>query len=128
VAVNSHPVDRILRELPAVNGLDVELLMRLLLKVRKLRNTFNLTDKSLFELIYPFCKSSLSERVDEALRALVDFDQFHDVIQYFIPRRMFKRLRQDMVDRLQREEESLSAYAESIKGAARALCLSLSSP
>ena len=39
---------------------------------------------------------------------------------------MFEQLRQDMFGRLQREEESLSTYAESIKDAATALRLSLS--
>jgi hypothetical protein len=98
-----HPVDRVLRELPTVSGLDVEPLLRFLLKVRKLRDTFNLADRPLLELIYPFCKSPLSERVAEALRSSVDFDQFYeDVIQYFIPRRMFEQLRQDMFGRLQR--------------------------
>jgi hypothetical protein len=79
------------------------------------------------ELIYPFCKSPLRERVAEALGASVDFDQFHeDAIQYFVSRRVFEQLRQEMFGRLQREEESLSTYAQSIKDAATVLRLSLS--
>ena len=117
-----HPVDRELRELPTVSGLDVEPLLQFLLKVRKLRDTFNVADRPLLELIHTFCKSPLRERVIEALRTSVDFDRFHeDVIQYVVPRRRFEQLCQDMFGRLQREEESLSAYAESIKDAATVL-------
>jgi hypothetical protein len=97
-----HPVDTVLRELPTVSGLDVESLLRFLLKVCKLRDIYYLEDRPLLELIYPFCKSPLSERVAEVLRTSVDFDQFYDdVIQYFIPRRMFEQLHQDMFGRLQ---------------------------
>jgi hypothetical protein len=52
-----HPVDRVLRELPSVSGLDVKPLLRFLLKVRKIRDTFNLGDKPLLDLIYPFAKA-----------------------------------------------------------------------
>ena len=98
-----------------------------MLKVRKLRDTFNVADRPLLELIHTFCKSPLRERVIEALRTSVDFDRFHeDVIQYVVPRRRFEQLRQDMFGRLQREEESLSAYAESIKDAVTVLRLALS--
>ena len=98
-----------------------------MLKVRKLRDTFNVADRPLLELIHTFCKSPLRERVIEALRTSVDFDRFHeDVIQYVVPRRRFEQLCQDMFGRLQREEESLSAYAESIKDAATVLRLALS--
>jgi hypothetical protein len=122
-----HPAERILRELPSVNGLDVNLLLQFLTKILEIRAVFTVTDQVLLQEIYPYCKEPLSNHVQQALNNGRAFDQLHeDIILSFIPRRRFDHLREERVARLQREEESLSAYSNAVKKAAQVLRLSLS--
>jgi hypothetical protein len=62
-----------------------------------------------------------------ALTRRFTFEQFHsDVLQFFVPRRIFDNLKQDLYGRLQREKESFQAYASSIRDAATVLRLPVS--
>jgi hypothetical protein len=122
-----HPVERLLRQLLSVDGLEVRQLLKFLAQVLKIRTIFSLPDAQLLETIYPYCKGPLGTRVRDALLAGHNFDNFHsDLILFFIPRRMFDSLRQELFGRLQREDETLAEYVESIKDAAAVLKLSLS--
>ena len=122
-----NPVEKLLRELISVDGMDVRLLLRFLAQVLNIRNIFSLPDVQLLAMIYPYCKGPLSTQVRDALQAGQTFDDFHNnLILFFIPRRMFDSLRQELFGRLQKEEETLAEYVESIKEAAAVLKLSLS--
>jgi hypothetical protein len=117
-----HPVDRMLKQLPLVDGLEVNSLLQFLKSILQIRAVFTVTDQVLLQVIYPYCKKPLSNRAQQALSNDWNFDQFHeDVICSFDPRRRFDRLRQEMFGRLQREDESLVAYSDATKQAAQVL-------
>jgi hypothetical protein len=87
----------------------------------------NVSDRVLLQVIYPYCKKHLNNRIQQAVSDKWSFDQFpEDVIWPFVPGRRFDRLRQEMFGRLQREEEALAAYSAATKQAAQVLRLSLS--
>lgn len=123
----SHPVERLLRELPAADGLEIHSLLDFLPTVIKIRTFFSIPDKTLLEIIYSYCRESLSGRVNAALVASLTFGQFHmDLLRFFVPRRMFDVLKQDLFGRLQGQDESFSAYVNSIKDTATILQLPVS--
>jgi stress-induced morphogen len=56
-----------------------------------------------------------------------DLAQFHgDVLRFFIPKRLFEKLKQFMFGRVQRKDESFSSYVNSVKDAAVVLQLPVS--
>jgi hypothetical protein len=121
-----NPVEKLLKELISVDGMDVRLLLRFLAQVLNIRNIVSLPDAQLLAMIYPYCKGPLSARVRDAIQKGQTFDDFHNnLILFFVPRRMFDNLRQEFFGRLQKEEETLAVYVESIKEAAAVLKLSL---
>jgi hypothetical protein len=92
--------------------------------VSKIRTLCPVSDRALFEVIYPYCREPLCARVSVALHSNLTFAQFHgDVLRIFIPKRLFEKLKQDMFGCLQREDESLSSYVYSVKDAAEVLQL-----
>jgi hypothetical protein len=76
----------------------------------------------LLELIFPFCEDALGARVSLAINNGWSFVQFHrDCLDYFLPRRLYERLRQDRYHRLQAKGESFATYINRIKQAAAVL-------
>jgi hypothetical protein len=119
-----HPAERLLRELPVVDGLQAKELLHFLGLVIKIRTLFPMSDLALLEIIYPYCREPLCARVSAALGSRLSFAQFHaDVLQFFVPKRLFDTLRQDLFGRLQGENEPFSSYVSSIKQAAVVLKL-----
>jgi hypothetical protein len=75
-----HPAERILIELPLVNGLDVNFLLQFLKKVLEIRAVFTVTDQVLLQVTYPYCKEPLSNHVQQARNSGWGFDELHDHI------------------------------------------------
>jgi hypothetical protein len=122
-----HPVDRMLKQLPSVDGSEANALLQFLQRVIEIRAVCNITNQVLLQVICPYYKKLLSSRIKHALSHDWSFDQFHgDVICSFVPRRRFNRLKQEICGRLQREQESLATYFEDFKQAALVLRFSLS--
>jgi hypothetical protein len=65
--------------------------------------------------------------VNLALISGSSFEQFHfDVLQFFVPGRLFESLKQNLFRRLQHSDESFPAYVSSIRDAALVLELPVS--
>ena len=80
-----------------------------------------MSGKTLLELIYPYCRGSMAERM--TLRGGGSIDSFHgEVLDAFIP----GQLRQKHFYRVQANGESLANFVVSIKDSARILRLVLS--
>jgi hypothetical protein len=59
----THPVEGLLRELPVVDGLEVKALLDFFRKVIKIHTLCTISDRALFEVIYPNCREPLCARV-----------------------------------------------------------------
>jgi hypothetical protein len=86
-----------------------------------------LTDSQLLELMFPHCQEALASKVVVALQEGWTFERFHrDMLDSFIPRRLFEKLRRERYESLQREEEPFAMYINSIKATAVVLRLPVS--
>jgi hypothetical protein len=101
-----------LHELPVVDGLDLKALLEFLRKVINIRTLFPMSDRALFEVIYPFCR----EPSDCGFTFPFDFRAIPlGCTSIFYSQMLFEKLKQDMFWRLQREDESFSSYVNSVK-------------
>jgi hypothetical protein len=121
-----HPMETLLCEIPVISWLEVEPLLQFLTKVLEMRDHFGLPDRQVFDIIYPRCLEPLRARVNFALSQRFTVDQFQgDVLEHLVPRCLFDNLKQELFGRLQRADESFTAYVTSLKQAARVLKLPL---
>jgi hypothetical protein len=51
-----HPVDRMLKQLPLVDGLEVNALLQFLQKILEICMVFSITDQVLLQVLSPYCK------------------------------------------------------------------------
>ena len=117
-----HPLEPLLKSLPVVNGLEFEKLLDFLTTVLKIRRLGQIFDSQLFEVLYPFCREPLAERLLSARAQNMKFERFHElVLEYFIPRRIYQQLRQERFSRVQGENEKFAQYVNQIKEAAAVL-------
>jgi hypothetical protein len=99
-----HPLKPLLKSLPVVNSLEFEKLLDFLIIVLKIRRLGQILDWQLFEVLYPFCREPLAERLLSARAQNKKFERSHElVLEYFIPRRIYQQLRQERFSRLQGE-------------------------
>jgi hypothetical protein len=66
----THPLNHILKELPVVDGTDVNLLCDFLLKVLKIRQVGQFPDQTIYEVMYPYCRGELLAFVTNTIKAL----------------------------------------------------------
>ena len=65
-----HPLSHLPKELPVVNGTDVNLLCDFLLKVLRIRQVGQMADQAIYEITYPYCRSELIALVTNAVTAM----------------------------------------------------------
>lgn len=117
-----NPLGLILQQLPSVDGLNVGELMQFFRVLYEVRAFPGMTEAYLMHLIFPHCRSPLSEKLLSCLGRGGTFDDFHRLtLESFIPGRLLKNLQKEHVDRLQQPGETLANYAVSIKQAAKVL-------
>lgn len=122
-----HPIEGLLKRLPRINGLQVDQLLVFLTEVIRIRDLSMLTDVQLLELIFPYCLDALAGKVMAALQGTWEFERLHrEILECFIPRRLFEQLRREKYERLQRDGETFATYICSVKDAARVLRLPVS--
>ena len=122
-----NPLSDVIQRLPVVDGLDPEALLKFLRIFFQLADFPGLSERTLLELIYPYCRGSMAERVTSTLRDGGGIDHFHrEVLDAFVPGRLHDRLRHKHFYRVQASGESLAHFISSVKDAARILRLGLS--
>jgi len=83
-------------------------------------------DRTLMELILPFCLRPLSDKVLNSLREGVSFNQLHsEILNSFIPLRVMERLKLQHLFRPQRALEGLSSYVSDIRVVSQVLCVGM---
>jgi hypothetical protein len=117
-----HPLTQLLKELPLVDGTDVNRLCDFLLKILHIRQVGQMSDQTVFEIMYPYCRGELLAFVTNALTVRESFEHFHArLLGQFIPARQIPQLRAERYERAQFEGQSLATYVQSIRDAARML-------
>ena len=106
-----HPLSHLLKELPIVDGTDVNLLCDFLLKVIKIRQVGQMNDSAIYKLMYPYCRGELLVLVTQAIITRETFENFHArSLGHFVPSREMSQLRIARCERVQWEGEHFSTY------------------
>jgi len=110
-----HPLSHLLKELLVVDGTDGNLLCDLL-KVLKVHQVGPMTDLTVYEIMYPYCRGELLAFVTDAITAIESFEIFNArLLGQFIPSRQISQLRAERYKRVQFEGEPLATYVQSIR-------------
>ena len=122
-----NPIYDLLRRLPVVDGLDLDQLVKFFEGIFGIYDFPGVTGASLLNMIYPYCRAPLLDRVVWHLGAGGDFDAFHrDVLELFMPGRLRDQMRQRLFYRVQGHGKKLNVFINSIKSAARVLRVDVS--
>lgn len=114
-----NPLEKMVRDLPHIDGLDRELLLKFIGRILRMKEQPHLQDEELFDCIFPFTSPPLSDLIRSAMDQPLTFEEFHtELLRQFFPRASFAYSR---VDRRQGETESLSSYVQDIIFSARVL-------
>ena len=65
-----NPLSSIIQQLPVVDGLDVDKLMGFFRILFQLSDFPGMSDGTLLELVYPYCRGSVAERVAHTIQCL----------------------------------------------------------
>jgi hypothetical protein len=107
-----HPLSHLVKELPVVDGIDVNLLCDFLAQVLKIRYVGQMAERTIYEIMYPCCRGELLTLVTQAITAKESFENFHArALGQFIPSRQMSQLRAASYERVQFEGESFATYA-----------------
>lgn len=119
-----NPIDKILNQLPKSDGSSIEILLKFLRLSVFIFNGFPEVREHLLVVLVPYTLGSLNRCLTRDLRR--GFQQFHkEVIDAFIPDRVFSTLKQNLFLRCQGNLESLSEYISDIREAKEILRLEL---
>lgn len=119
-----NPVQDLIKNLSLTDGLNVSQLLDFLRVTIKIKKCGLLSDNNLLILLMPYVSGPLLDKVQCAIKQNFSFDIFHqDLINTFIPSRLFFQLQQELFYRLQKTNEPFSFFIQSIKDSAELLKL-----
>jgi hypothetical protein len=117
-----NPLKHLLKNLPIVDGNEVEQLCDFLLQALNIRRVAQVAVPMIYEILLPYCRGELLVALQHAMCIRENFDLFHErVLRQFISARSLYQLRGRKYERVQRLHEPLSAYVQSIREAAAVL-------
>ena len=118
----NNPLCYLLKALPVVDGNDAHALCAFLLKVINIRKVGRISQPTIYELLYPYCRGELLNCLNQALEEREPFEHFHArLLHHFIPARQLSILRMEKYERVQEEQESLAMYVQAVREAALVL-------
>jgi hypothetical protein len=117
-----HPFSSLLKELPVVDGTNVDRLWEFLLQALRMVHVGQFSMPNIYEVFYPFCKGEVLMLLEQALVATESFEVFHEhLLQRFIPARLLLQLRVERYERVQAHDEPLASYVRAVREAASVL-------
>ena len=121
-----NPLSQIFQRLPVVDGLEVDKLLPFFKTLFQLSDFPGMSDRTLLELAYTYCRGSMAERVAHTLRCEGSVAAFHrEVLDAFVHGRLLQKLRHKHFYRVQSRGESLACIVQSVRDAAQILGLGL---
>jgi hypothetical protein len=122
-----NPVAPMVQRLGIVDGLNPMRLIDFLMDVLKILEVPGINGKDLLQLLMPYCRSPLAERLYEVLHEGGDFDDFHELaLAFFVPKRVMERLKADRIFRIQRQGEDMGHFVKDVKRTCKVLRLEMS--
>lgn len=122
-----NPVLPMLQNLGSIDGLDPISLIDFLGKTMSILDVPGVDDHSLLQMLIPYCRPPLVDRLYDVLRSKGDFSSFHRIVlDFFIPGRLVEQLKAERVYRVQYPGEELANFVTEVKRACRVLRLKLS--
>ena len=110
-----------------MDGLDVEKLLPFFKTVFQLVDFLGMSDRTVLELVFPYCRGPMAERVADVMRRRGGVAEFHqEVLEAFVPGRLMEQLRHRHFYRVQARGESLAQFVQRIREVARILGLGMS--
>ncbi|XP_063244621.1 uncharacterized protein LOC134545117 [Bacillus rossius redtenbacheri] len=80
----THPLEKMLKDFPATDGLHIPKFLHFLQLIVKLRQSNSLHEAQLLEIIYPFTLGPLAEQTNLAISQNLTFDKYHeDILSFF---------------------------------------------
>ena len=117
-----HLLSNFIKELPVMDGTDINCLYNFLLRLLKVRQVAQMNRSVVYELMYPYCKGELQCLVTQAISNKENFENFHErLLRHFIPVRAMSGLRIAKYERVQGQDEHFFSYVEAIRDAALVL-------
>jgi hypothetical protein len=115
----TNPLSVLIKELPIVDGNDIQLLLQFLLKANTIIEVGRIFGPTIYELLYNCCRGELLLCLRHSLAREDSFDQFHEkVLNRFVPSRILSRLKLEKYERVQKPGESLANYIQEVRDAA----------
>jgi hypothetical protein len=112
----------LLKNIPSVDGNEVESLCEFLLQALNIRRIAHVAVPMIYEILIPYCRGELLVALQHALSIRENFDLFHErVLRQIISASSLYHLRGRKYEREQRLHEPLVAYVQSIREAASVL-------
>ena len=112
----TNPLEKYLNEIPACDGLDINILLRFLRAIVRIQNETSLSQLELYELLPSYCQGPLLSKVIQSKRNQNTLDQMHcEIIGTFIAVNLKEKLKQELIFRPQGKHEPLSVYINEIK-------------
>ena len=109
-----------------MDGLDVDQLMIFFRILFQLSDFPGMSDSTLLELVYPYCRGSVAERVARTIRDGGSVARFHGgVLDACVPGLLRKQLQHKHCYRVQAHGENFAKFVQSIRDAVRILGLGL---
>ena len=97
-----HPLSRLMKELPVVDGTDVNLLCDFMTQVLKIRQVGQMTESAIYEIMYPCCCGESLAFVTQAIITRQKYENFHAcLLGQFRPSRQMLQFRAERYERVQ---------------------------
>jgi hypothetical protein len=117
-----HPFCQQIKELPIVDGSDVDKLLEFLLGMIRMNQVGQWREPMIYEVVYPHCRGEVLDLLIKATAARENFEAFHEkILEQMIPAHQLSQLRTQRYVRVQMHSESLAQYCQSIRDATQVL-------
>ena len=110
-----NPLAHIIQQLPVVDGLEADKLLPFFRTVFQLVDYPGMSESTVLELIFPYCRGTMADRVAEVMRRKGGVAEFHRVVlRTFVPGRLMEQLRHRHFYRVQARGETCLLYTSTV--------------
>jgi hypothetical protein len=114
-----QPFSQSLKELPIIDGRDVNSLLDFLLRLIRMNQVSQIMTPGYYKILYPYCRGEVLQILSQVKTTGVSFDVLlEQLLSRFILTRQLSQLRVERYERVQGMHESLAQYVQDIREAA----------
>lgn len=118
----SNPVEKILSQMRQTDGLNIPELIEFMKYMLDIQEMQQLSEHQILQILMIKAKNPLKDKIQQTLNLKKSIDDLHaQIIQHFIPTRIYDDLKRKMVLRVQNYEEKLAHYISDIRETSKVL-------